>query len=284
VSWAVGGDYVGWCPLGRRDQPVTLGRAVPRGSLAASAGSSPWVYTRRADLGARETARRRVDLKPEQARALRVSDTPHARPTRDARAIEVRTGVQREAGVPRNTRLRPSPGDTVPEVAHDNRTTIPAPVTRRPRPREDASAERRETPRETQGTAARREAPDDRSESPEVSAPTRSWSRREETSTTRPSWSRERERSASPRARDSEPRDDGQRNAAPRSRDTDSDRDVLRRMFRPLSERPEPEKSAAPPSERRSEPRAEPRSTPRREPSPSTRQATPRPPKDKDKR
>ena len=314
VSWAVGGDYVGWCPLGRRDRPVTLGHAAPRGSLAAHAGTSAWVYTRRTDLAAAPTARRRVDLKPEQTSGLRVAETPQARPSRDLRTIEVRSAVQRDGAVPRNVRMRQTPGDTVPEIAVDNRTTIPAPVVRRSRPRDDEPDDRHAT-RETPGTATRRDpAGSGRTDAAEVSTPSRSRSRQEETNPARPSWSRERDRShdgepsprsgeASPRERVSDrrdaerrdagrvdSRDDGYRSATPRGRDTDSDRDVLRRMFRPLSERPAPEGSSSsssrsePRAEPRSEPRSEPRAEPRREPSAAARHAAPRPSKDKDNR
>ena len=57
VSWAAGGDYVGWCPLGYRDRPVLVydrfgrgnrGRAVPRGGT--SVAETPWTYVRRGDV------------------------------------------------------------------------------------------------------------------------------------------------------------------------------------------------------------------------------------------
>ncbi|HET7290990.1 MAG TPA: DUF6600 domain-containing protein, partial [Vicinamibacteria bacterium] len=289
VSWAVGGDYVGWCPLGYRDRPVTLGRAVTRGSLASHGTSSAWTYMRRADLGAGDVARRRVELGPEQVRALKVAEMAQARPSRDARTIEVRTAVPRDGGVPRSTRSRMSPGDTVPELAVDNRTTIPAPSVRRPRPRQDE--ERRETP-ETPARSVGRDAPAGEPERPEVRAPRPSWSRRDDSTAGREAAPRARE--TSPRDRESDryrDRDDGTRGgpgAAPRSRDTDSDRDVLRRMFRPLAERPTPERSASPRSEPRSEPqkapRGETRTAPRTETSRPASPPAPRPAKDRDNR
>lgn len=299
VSWAVGGDYVGWCPLGYRDRPVTLGHAVTRGSLS-SQRTSAWVYTRRADLGAPDVARRRVELRPEETRELRVAETAHARPSRDARTIDVQTAVPRDGGAPRNIRMKHTPGDTVPEIAVDNRTTIPAPMVRRARPRdEDDRRETRETPARAVGREGTGAEPGD---APEARAPRPSSSRRDDTPAARPGWSRDRdehpERDATPRSREASPweresghregRDDGSRSApsaSPRSREADTDRDVLRRMFRPLAERP-PERSASPHGEPRSEPRgtphSEPRPAPRSEPSAPSSHAAPRPAKDKD--
>src|SRR6185436_3293755 len=70
VSWRTGGDYVGWCALGRGDRPVEIaghrGYAVPRGSNVGGSslrdGGSNWFYARRADMGTHDVARRRVAL------------------------------------------------------------------------------------------------------------------------------------------------------------------------------------------------------------------------------
>jgi hypothetical protein len=126
VSWAVGGGYVGWCPLGWRDRPVTpwghhRGHAVPRGRHGSGDG---WNVVRHGDLGGRDLARRRVGLDRIDPTALRVADSTAFRPSRDGRSL-------READpVPRAISRRPSPGDFVRELGVDNKTTIPAPWTR----------------------------------------------------------------------------------------------------------------------------------------------------------
>jgi len=126
VSWGLGGDYVGWCPLGYRDRPVVVaetrprGYAVPRGSPNTEMGA--WTFARRGDMGLRDLARRRVD--PAVVKDVRIMEQPRARPTRDLRLVEG------EAAVPRNIRTRPTVGDTVPELKTDNTTHIPAPVVR----------------------------------------------------------------------------------------------------------------------------------------------------------
>src|SRR5438093_3794539 len=82
VSWALGPGYVGWCPLGYRNQPVVVydrrdrGRAVPRGQAVAAA--SAWSFVRRGDLGARDLSRRRINTAVELNREMRVVDSPHA--------------------------------------------------------------------------------------------------------------------------------------------------------------------------------------------------------------
>ena len=127
VSWAVGGGYVGWCPLGWRDQPVrpwgwghNRGHAVPRGRH----GGDPWHVVRHGDLGGRDVARRRVGFDRIEPGALRVADSVALRPTRDARHL--REGD----AAPRAISRRPTPGDFVRELGVDNKTSIPAPWTR----------------------------------------------------------------------------------------------------------------------------------------------------------
>jgi hypothetical protein len=142
VSWSVGNDYVGWCPLGYRDRPVVFqrgrvrGHAVPRGSAE---GRDAWVYARRADLGARDLQRRHVELDEERAAALRVVDRQRAHVDRSGSAAEGR------AAVPRNVATRPVPGDTIEELRTDPATTIPFPVARRRYPSEDERRERERT-------------------------------------------------------------------------------------------------------------------------------------------
>jgi hypothetical protein len=131
VSWAVGGPYVGWCPLGFGNRPVIVherrhrgGQAIPR------AGSGSWIYARNGDLTARDVSRRRVQMDPADLSQVRVLASPRARLTKDLRVSEA--PVTR-ADAPRTVRTKPTPGDTVPELRTDNQTSIPLPVARRRR-------------------------------------------------------------------------------------------------------------------------------------------------------
>ena len=129
VSWAVGGGYVGWCPLGRHDQPVSaLGLPRRPRRLRPSRGR----------LRARPLERRA----PAATSAAATSPAPRAaRPDRSGRAPRGRLG--RSCGppatraacadggdVPRAISRRMTPGDFVRELGVDNKTTIPAPWTR----------------------------------------------------------------------------------------------------------------------------------------------------------
>ncbi len=127
VSWAVGGGYVGWCPLGWHDQPVRpwgyrgghVGYATSRGRY----GQDPWNVVRHGDLRGRDVARRRVGFDRIDPGALRPADSVALRPTRDARSL-------RDGGdAPRAISRRQTPGDFVRELGVDNKTTIPAPWT-----------------------------------------------------------------------------------------------------------------------------------------------------------
>ena len=134
VSWAVGGGYVGWCPLGWGNRPIhpwgwsghrgfggQQGHAVPRGGRGH--GSS-WNVVRHDDLGGRDVARRRVPVDRVDPTVLRPASSYAARPTRDGR------GLRETDTVARAISRRPTPGDFVRELGVDNRTTIPAPWTR----------------------------------------------------------------------------------------------------------------------------------------------------------
>jgi FecR protein len=138
VSWAVGGDYVGWCPLGYRDRPVLVydrfgrgdrGHAVARGTSVATA---PWIYLRRGDIGARDLTRRRVQLDSAAVQQVRVVEAARTRLSRDLAVTERPTGAVARA-VPRNTSSRPGMSDTVPEMRSDPMSSIPV-VRRRGRP------------------------------------------------------------------------------------------------------------------------------------------------------
>jgi hypothetical protein len=123
VSWAVGGDYVGWCPLGWHDQPVRPwghnGYAVSRGRY----GQDPWNVVHRGDFASRNVGRRRVGVDRIASDELRAADSVALRPTRDARSLEA------GGAAPRAVSRRQSPGDFVRELQVDNKTTIPAPWT-----------------------------------------------------------------------------------------------------------------------------------------------------------
>ena len=126
VSWAVGGGYVGWCPLGRHDRPVAAwGRYGGHGAPMGRHGSpDAWSVVRNGDLGRRDVARRRVGVGQVDPAAVRVGESPVFRPTRDGRSL--REGEAHPVAISR----RQSPGDFVRELGVDNKTTIPAPWTR----------------------------------------------------------------------------------------------------------------------------------------------------------
>ena len=135
VSWAVGGPYVGWCPLGFGNRPVIVHERRYRGGLAIPrAADGSWVYARQGDLTARDLSRRRVQMDTADLAKVRVLASPHARLTKDLRAVEAPVTT---ASTPRTVRTKPTPGDTVPELRGDNQTTIPFPVARRRRDPEE---------------------------------------------------------------------------------------------------------------------------------------------------
>jgi hypothetical protein len=130
VSWSHSNDYLGWCAMGRGDRPASYGHAVPRGG----ATREPWNYTRHGDLTSRDLARRRVPLDDVNAREQRVVERGHI-----DRSGRVAAG---EVARPRNVQTRPTPGDTIQELRADPMTTIPFPVARRRYPSEDERRER----------------------------------------------------------------------------------------------------------------------------------------------
>jgi hypothetical protein len=238
VSWAVGSDYVGWCPLGHRDRPVRghwdagryRGRAVPRDN-ARQADGSAWTYLRRSDLGAHDVARRRLQVGSDQLGDLRPLEVGRTRLTRELRPIDQDAPLAPRGALPRNVRTRPSPGDSVPELRADPQLTIPSATGRRGldgRP-EWRSTRERATPRE----GGEREWDDS------ASRGSRAWPRSRGGSDTWRSTD-ERERSSGDRTeRDPATTDDGgarRRPPEPESGRDQGERDVLRRLFRPLME------------------------------------------------
>jgi hypothetical protein len=237
VSWAVGGDHVGWCPLGYRDRPVVgFDRAVPR-SIGESGRGSAWTFARRGDLAARDLARRRVEATAVELSTMRVAETARARPTRDLRSMETSVVTRRSVNE------RPGPRDTVPEMRTDPNITIPWPgaarrdrdAERRSRYQEAESAERirhgieqgeRSEPRarsRTDEAQPGREAPAARRIPPPIEAGPRGEGRGSQA--TEPA--ARGTPSPSERAR---PADE------PRSRRREPDRGVMDQFFRPLNE------------------------------------------------
>jgi len=151
VSWSVGSSHVGWCPLGWGDRPVFVrehsrkfrGHAVRRGTaVQAENVIAPWTYVRRGDMGQRDLARRKVDPTQVATGELRVAPAGHSRLSRDLRLVDGAVGSgQPSAGgaVPRNIRLKPTIGDTVPELRTDPTTTIRRPIPRRHREPDEGS-------------------------------------------------------------------------------------------------------------------------------------------------
>ena len=266
VSWAVGGDYVGWCPLGYRDRPVLAydrlgfarGHAAPRGTTVAE---TPWIYLRRGDVGARDLTRRRVQLDSTAVQQVRVVDMAQARLTRDFTVADATAAAATLArAVPRNASSRPQTSDT--EMRSDLLTTIPA-ARRRGRPadgRDDLPAESGGVTSAPTGAIQRFGAisrGDAAASTPLVPVPAaraphptdvRSGQRRVEEPADAGVISR-RGRSAEVEARAPD-RPMREREAVVRERDDNSDaeREVLRPMFRGLGrQRSEGGREAAPP-------------------------------------
>jgi hypothetical protein len=155
VSWAtpVGAwsNTVGWCALGYNDHPVggygpaygSGGNAVPRGSLNRGGEGRGWSYAKRADLGRANIQNRRLEVPAEEAQRAVVWN-PGSAPDREFREAR-RAPVNRSAsgqGVGEEARprggdygariqVRPTPGDSLPELRADPMTTIPTPESRR---------------------------------------------------------------------------------------------------------------------------------------------------------
>lgn len=136
VSWAVGGSHVGWCALDRHDRAVVgwgrrghnrrfTGRyALPR-SRADIGDADAWNVVGESELKRRDLGKRRLAVERLDPAGLKVAGSIRLQPTRDLKAFR-----QAEAA-PRLLSTRQTPGDFVPELAVDNKTTIPAPWLRR---------------------------------------------------------------------------------------------------------------------------------------------------------
>jgi uncharacterized protein DUF6600/FecR-like protein len=165
VSWAVGGPYVGWCPLGFGNRPIIVHQRGHRGGPAIPrAGNGSWVYARQGDLTARDLSNRRVQVDPAELTQVRVVASPRARLTKDLQVVEA--PVTPTSSVPRNVRTKPTPADTVPELRGGNQTTIPFPVARRRREPEERN-DRGNSVGEAAGTEAAPLAPEAAGVAPE---------------------------------------------------------------------------------------------------------------------
>lgn len=164
VSWSSPlGNWshtIGWCALGFNDRPVSSfarvgagGRAVPRGDGRSASSGQGWSFANRSDLGRADLHRRRVDVPVEEAQRA-VAWNPGAAPDREFR--EARRGSEGRVGGASalgeaagafargesrarggegaaRVYVRPSPGDSTPELRSDPATTIPSPESRRGR-------------------------------------------------------------------------------------------------------------------------------------------------------
>ncbi len=154
-SW---NNTIGWCALGYNDRPVgsfgygTGGRAVSR--YDPRSNGRGWSFTNRSDMGRASIHRRRLDLPAGEAQRA-VLWNPGASPDRNLRetrpsssgrgerapgAAQAIGALSRAEG--RSGRgsdgsariyVRPSPGDSTPELRSDPATTIPSPESRRQR-------------------------------------------------------------------------------------------------------------------------------------------------------
>ena len=146
VSWAHGGDYVGWCPLGYRDRPVVgLGYGGYRGTGRAGSHGPGWNFARRGDLSSRDFAKRRVDDCVVERAGLRVVEQARARPTRDLRSFETAPAAPltaRERGVARDGR-RTEPSAALPWPATTRRGDDESSASPKRAPARDASPRNR---------------------------------------------------------------------------------------------------------------------------------------------
>jgi hypothetical protein len=223
VNWAVGGDYVGWCPMGWRDRDVGRhrGRAVPR-----ARANSAWVYARRGDLSARDLPQR-VALDTAVPRNMTLVEPSRSRVTRDLRVVDASAFAAGRRAVPRNVRTNPGPGDTTPELRSDPATTIPFPTARR---RYESARER-----DAERAAGRRARPSTTRQQEDAPAAGTAGEDAPAPAANQPDPARPFPWTARPRA----PRAEGRgRDADARAPETD--RDVMRPVFRPLS-RPRPD-------------------------------------------
>ncbi len=138
------GNTIGWCALGFDNRPVgSFAYGTDRGWTGGprDARDTPsgrgWSFANRSDMGRADIHRRRVEVPLEEARHA-VVWSPDASPDREFRQTRGGSGRRgdRDAspgdGAAR-VYVRPSPGDSTPELRSDPTTTIPSPESRRGR-------------------------------------------------------------------------------------------------------------------------------------------------------
>jgi len=131
VSWMYGGDYIGWCPLGHHDKPVPYGgRRGDRAVLRETPAvvDEPWVYVRRADFGASDLVRRIQQTVP-AGEEMQAPQQAHARPDHNLHATQGGTPAH---AMPRTLKARPGHDDAAAAPRAD---VAPAFPTARRRPR-----------------------------------------------------------------------------------------------------------------------------------------------------
>jgi hypothetical protein len=135
------GNSIGWCALGFNDRPVGSfsfgggGRAVARGAGRESGAGRGWSFANRSEMSRSHAQRRRVDL-PEDAAQRAAVWSPGTAPDREFRPRTVareRGGAGGRGDTAARIYVRPSPGDSTPELRSDPTTTIPTPESRRVR-------------------------------------------------------------------------------------------------------------------------------------------------------
>ncbi|MEO5762426.1 MAG: DUF6600 domain-containing protein [Vicinamibacteria bacterium] len=150
VSWStpVGNRWsntIGWCALAFNDRPISSfssssGRAALRGDVSGRG----WSFANRSDLGRGSIHARRIAVPGDEAARAVVWNGSSApdREFRETRRVSSDSrGVARSGGGGRETGgghdgtarilVRPSPGDSQPELRSDPTTTIPTPESRR---------------------------------------------------------------------------------------------------------------------------------------------------------
>ena len=153
-------NTIGWCALGFNDRPVgssyaygSGGRPVARGGSRSVSSGTGWSFADRSDMGRASIHRRRVSLPAEEAERA-VAWKPDAAPDRNfgetrrgsgTRGSGPGQGLAQGAGAVRRgdgaggsdtaprINIRPTPGDSTPELRSDPTTTIPSPESRRRR-------------------------------------------------------------------------------------------------------------------------------------------------------
>jgi hypothetical protein len=139
VTWTYGGEYIGWCPLGYRDKPVLFGgRRIDRAVPRGTVAvkDEPWVYVRRADFGASDLVRRVQHAVP-AGEEMHVPRQANARPGHDLHAV---LGGGPAHATPRTVKARPVPGDAAAEPRADSPAAFPTGRRRHREPEADPAA------------------------------------------------------------------------------------------------------------------------------------------------